>query len=70
MGKTIGDLRFWDFITGVIILGIIYGLVRPGSKAATAVTDVTTALVALVGAATGYQATSTSAQTGADLTTT
>jgi hypothetical protein len=69
MSKAMGDLRLWDFITMVIILAIVYGLVRPGSKAAQAVNDVTTALVALVGAATGYQSTSSSAQTGTDLTT-
>jgi hypothetical protein len=70
MTKGLGDLRLWDFITGVIILGILYGLARPGSKAAAAISDVATALISLVGAATGYQASSTSAQTGTDLTTT
>lgn len=68
MSKSIGDLRLWDFLTGVILLAILYGLARPGSKAATAIADVTTAMVALVGAATGYQATTTSAQTGQSLT--
>jgi hypothetical protein len=67
--KGIGDLRLWDFLTMAIILAILYGLARPGSKAAQAIADVSTALIALVGAATGYQATTTSAQTGTDLTT-
>lgn len=57
---SLGDLRLWDALTGIIIVAIIYSLVRPGSQAATAVADVSTALVAIVGAATGYQATTTS----------
>ena len=43
----------WRLITGALIVAIIYMMVRPGSKAATAVTDVGDALGKLVTAATG-----------------
>lgn len=46
--------NIWSVISGVIILGIIYMLVRPGSPAASAVTQVGDALTALVQTATGY----------------
>ncbi len=46
--------NFWSVITGVIILAIIYMLVRPNSPAATAITQVSDALSALVQTATGY----------------
>jgi hypothetical protein len=52
----IGDLRLWDVLTGIVIVAIIYSLVRPGSAAGTAVADISAALIAVVGAATGYQA--------------
>jgi hypothetical protein len=55
--ELVRDLRLWDYLTGVILVAIIYSLVRPGSQASAAVGDVSTALIALVGAATGYQAT-------------
>jgi hypothetical protein len=43
----------WRLITGALIVAIIYMAVRPGSKAATAVTDVSGAMRKLVTAATG-----------------
>lgn len=43
------DLVFW-----AIMLAIVFVLVRPGSKAGTAVKDISTALIALVGETTGY----------------
>lgn len=46
--------NIWAVISGVIILGIIYMLVRPGSPAATAIQQVSDALTALVQTATGY----------------
>lgn len=45
----IGDAIFW-----VIVVAIIFSLVRPGSKSGQAVVDVTDALAAVVGLATGY----------------
>jgi hypothetical protein len=44
----------WAIISGVIILGIIYMLARPGSPAATAIQQVSDALTALVQTSTGY----------------
>lgn len=71
MGKALRDVRPLDVLTMIIILAILYGLVRPGSQAAAAVTEVSTALIALVGAATGYQTTSSTAAPsgGSNLTT-
>lgn len=46
----------WETITGAIIVAIVYVLVRPGSPAATAVTQVSDALQALVKTATDYTA--------------
>jgi hypothetical protein len=43
----------WRIVTGVLILAILYVLVRPGSKAATAVTDIGSAMTHLVTAAVG-----------------
>lgn len=57
MGRPIKDLRLYDFLVGVILLAILYGLARPGSRAAAAIADVSAALIALVSAATGFQAT-------------
>jgi hypothetical protein len=57
----------WELVTGVIIIAIIFMLVRPGSPAGTAVTDLSEALAALVGTATGY--TSSSGTTGGTQTT-
>lgn len=62
----IASLRLWDALTGIVIVGIIYSLVRPGSPAAAAVADIGTALIAVVGAATGYQATSTGGNSSGD----
>jgi hypothetical protein len=41
----------WSLLQGVIILAIIYMLVRPGSAASTAVTDIGGALKNIVTAA-------------------
>jgi hypothetical protein len=43
----------WRLITGALVVAIIYMIVRPGSKAATAVTDISGALRKLVTAAAG-----------------
>ncbi len=44
----------WSVLTGVLVVALVYMLVRPGSKAATAVTAVSSAMVALVGNVTGF----------------
>jgi dolichol kinase len=46
---TIASAVFW-----VIILALIFSLVRPGSKAGTALVVVTDALAAVIGQVTGY----------------
>ena len=46
------DVIFW-----VIILAIVMVLVRPGSKAGTAVKGMSTALIAVVGETTGWAGT-------------
>jgi hypothetical protein len=46
------DVIFW-----VIILAIVMVLVRPGSKAGTAIEGVSTALIAIVGETTGWAGT-------------
>lgn len=43
------DVVFW-----VIMLAIVFVLVRPGSKAGTAITGLSTALIAIVGDTTGW----------------
>jgi hypothetical protein len=43
------DVLFW-----VIMLAIVYVLVRPGSKAGTAIQAVSAALIAIVGETTGW----------------
>lgn len=43
------DVIFW-----AIMLAIVFVLVRPGSKSGTAVTDISAALIALVGETTGW----------------
>jgi len=42
------------FVVGVIYLAILYALVRPGSPAAAVVQTISSAMVAVVGSATGY----------------
>jgi hypothetical protein len=42
-----------DWIFWAIILAIVFVLVRPGSKAGTAIAGLSTALIALVGETTG-----------------
>lgn len=42
------------FVTGAIIVAIVFLLVRPGSPAGTAVKDVSSALAGLVKTTTGY----------------
>jgi hypothetical protein len=44
------DVIFW-----AIILAIVFVLVRPGSKAGTAVTAISTALIGIVGETTGWK---------------
>ena len=43
----------WRLVGGVLVLAILFVLVRPGSSATKAVTDVTSALSALVRSAVG-----------------
>lgn len=43
------DVVFW-----VIMLAIVFVLARPGSKAGTAITGLSTALIAIVGDTTGW----------------
>lgn len=43
----------WDLIAGAFLIGIIFMLVRPGSPAAGAVTDLSNALTSLIATATG-----------------
>jgi hypothetical protein len=43
-----------DFVVGALYLAILYALVRPGSPAAAVVKTISSALVAVVGSATGY----------------
>lgn len=43
------DVIFW-----VIMLAIVFVLVRPGSKAGTAITGLSTALIAIIGDTTGW----------------
>ena len=42
-----------SFLTGIIIIAILFVLVRPGSKGPTLVTSVSTGLQGLLGKATG-----------------
>lgn len=46
---TLLDVFFW-----LIIFAIVFSLVRPGSKAGTALVGVTDGLAAVIGTATGY----------------
>jgi hypothetical protein len=43
----------WRLVAGVLILAILFVLVRPGSSATKAITDITGALTALVKSAVG-----------------
>lgn len=44
----------WQFIIGVMVVAIVFMLVRPGSPAALAIKDVSTALSGLVQTATDH----------------
>ena len=44
----------WQFVVGVMFLAIVFMLVRPGSPAAIAIKDVSTALSGLVQTATDH----------------
>jgi hypothetical protein len=44
----------WQFLVGVMIVAVVFMLARPGSPAAVAIKDVTTALSGLVQTATGH----------------
>lgn len=46
--------EIWQFIVGVMIVAVVFMLVRPGSPAAVAIKDVSTALSGLVQTATGH----------------
>lgn len=46
-----------EFTIGIIYLAILYALVRPSSPAAPVVAAVSSALVAVIGSATGYNQT-------------
>jgi hypothetical protein len=52
------DVIFWG-----IILAIVFVLVRPGSKAGSAVAAISTALIGIVGETTGWTGTSASGGT-------
>jgi hypothetical protein len=45
----LADMVFW-----LLIVAIVFSLVRPGSKGATALISVTDGLAAVIGSATGY----------------
>lgn len=62
---SVSDLHWWDFLTGIIIVAIVYSLVRPGSNGGQAVKDISTALIAIVGTATGYTTNNGGTGTGA-----
>lgn len=47
--------HIWSGIIGALVVALVYMLVRPGSKAATAVTVVGDAMGAVVGSVTGWQ---------------
>jgi hypothetical protein len=53
------DVLFW-----VIMLAIVFVLVRPGSKAGTAITGLSTALIAIVGETTGWAGSGSSGSSG------
>jgi len=44
--------NIWSLITGAVILGVVFMLMRPGSPALQAVTSVSSALTSLVKTAT------------------
>jgi len=46
--------RLIDVVFWAIMLAIVFVLVRPGSKAGTAITGLSTALIAIVGDTTGW----------------
>lgn len=49
-----GSVRPLDLLFWAIILAIVFVLVRPGSKAGTALQGLSTALIAIVGETTGW----------------
>lgn len=44
----------WEWMTGAVIVAIVFSLVRPGSAATTAITNIENSLAAILGKATGY----------------
>lgn len=52
-GRRIGPL---DIIFYVVVVALVFMMVRPGSKAGTALIAVTNALAAVIGTATGAEA--------------
>lgn len=46
-----------DVIIGAVYLAILYSLVRPGSKSAALIADISKVLISVVGATTGYDTT-------------
>jgi hypothetical protein len=53
----------WQVIIGALMIAVIYMLVRPGAPTATAVTDISDALSALIKTATDYQVSPPAGQT-------
>ena len=52
-GPRLGPL---SVLAWVFVVALVYSLVRPGSKAGTAVVDITNAVAAVIGQTTGYAA--------------
>lgn len=47
-------VSIWDVLFWVVMVAVLASVVRPGSKAGTALVAITEALAAVVGEATGY----------------
>lgn len=45
----------WEVLIGALYLAIVFAVVRPGSPAASAVSQISNALVGVVQTVTGYQ---------------
>jgi hypothetical protein len=44
----------WEWLTGAVIVAIVYVLVKPGSSAGTAIANIEAALAAVIQKASGY----------------
>lgn len=51
-----GRIGPFEVIMWLFVVAIVYSLVRPGSKAGTALVSITDVLVAVIGETTGYTA--------------